>query len=150
VISLQGFGFCRLKFVPVSQNSSTLLLTGTARKQITWVLQQNNTTQQTKRIPVTGSEEMLNFSWAWGCDASCPTCRHIGFQLLGKVFPWRKILNLTPSKKKNTPRRKRKNGRDFLLRTENAEECQLAEQQENDKLRRHKIDNFFFFCFLEA
>lgn len=37
MISLQGFS----KFVPVSQNSSTLLLTGTTRKQTTCLLEQN-------------------------------------------------------------------------------------------------------------
>ena len=37
MISLHRFS----KSVPVSQNSSTLLLTGTARKQITCLLEQN-------------------------------------------------------------------------------------------------------------
>ena len=42
------------------------------------------TTQQTKRTPVTGSEEMLNFLVRAGVMLAC---RHIGFQLLKMVFP---------------------------------------------------------------
>ena len=53
MISLHRFS----KSVPVSQNSSTLLLTGTARKQITCLLEQKQTTEQAKRSPATSSEE---------------------------------------------------------------------------------------------